>query len=69
MKKRFVKYKDYAKADWEEVLLKKEREGALQLSAEKLASVMLVRENKGEMWMEELPLQAQYRSHQRNNRS
>ncbi|RQH17212.1 hypothetical protein, partial [Okeania hirsuta] len=56
----FVKYRDYAEADWEEVLLKKEREGALQLSAEKLASLMLVRGNKGKMRMEELPLKAQY---------
>ncbi|MEM8891028.1 MAG: VCBS repeat-containing protein, partial [Bacteroidota bacterium] len=60
MKKRFVKYRDYAEAEWNEVLLEKEREGALELTAEKLASVMLTKGEGGEIQMNDLPMFAQF---------
>lgn len=58
LKKRILKYADYAKMDYEELLTAEERKGAKKLTAHTLQSAVL-RNNNGALELEDLPLAAQ----------
>lgn len=58
LKKKFLKYKDYAVADYEKLLTAEERKGAIYRKAVTLKSAIL-RNNNGTYQLESLPLAAQ----------
>ncbi|MEM8898455.1 MAG: VCBS repeat-containing protein [Bacteroidota bacterium] len=60
MKRRFLNYKAYAEAEFEDILLAPELEGAYVKKAHMFTSSLLINNGKGEFVVEELPLEFQF---------
>ncbi len=60
LKKRFIYYKDYAKAKLTDVFTKKELDGARKLTCEITNSIILKNDGKGNFKIQNLPKEAQF---------
>ena len=60
LRKKFVKYRDYAKASLEEIFPKNKLAGATVKSVYQLASCFLINDGKGRFALQTLPIEAQF---------